>query len=87
LTDTEIQPYVTRGAAFAGGGLEARIQAEHASVADPELREALVRDDLAEEGGMHEDDRQTCYSCRTWATPEHLDSPQHQALLGGTGDW
>jgi hypothetical protein len=86
MADTEMQPYLTR-AAIAGGGLEARIRTEHASVADPELREALVRDDLAEEFGMHSDDRQTCYGCRAWATPEHFDSPQHRALLGAFGDW
>jgi hypothetical protein len=60
----------------------AEAEERHAGVDDVELRTALVQDDLAEDFGMHGDDRQTCGRCQVWATDEHLESEQHwQGLL------
>ncbi len=53
---------------------------DHDDITDPELRAALIADDEAENAGMHADDRRTCHGCQAWATEEHLDGPQHQAM-------
>lgn len=53
---------------------------KHSNVTDPGLRRALDEDDLAEDRGMHGDERRTCGNCQTWATDAHLNSDQHQAL-------
>lgn len=52
----------------------------HANVTDQKLRAALIRDDEAESRGMHADDRETCHTCETWATYEHLESDEHATM-------
>lgn len=45
---------------------------------DRELGVELVSEDLSEMLGMlGADDRRTCYTCKAWATEEHVQSAGH----------
>lgn len=54
--------------------------ADYDNIIDPKLRAALIAEDEAEDRGVRTVDRRTCHVCRVWATPEHYDSAEHEAL-------
>jgi hypothetical protein len=39
----------------------------YTDIKDSKLRKQLVADDKAEDRGMHPDDRETCYTHKTWS--------------------
>lgn len=46
-----------------------------------DLAAALVRDDTAEDRGMHGDDRETCHQCQDWADHAHNPTSNSQITL------
>jgi hypothetical protein len=67
--------------AVAGGIPLVEIAAEAVTV-EVDLAVELAAEDASEDAGeLQADDRRTCHTCRTWATPTHLANAEHQRAL------
>jgi hypothetical protein len=53
-----------------------------AAADDQDLVDVLRFEDAAEDAGrLPADARETCHSCKAWATPEHVAGQEHAALV------